>query len=223
MRRVAVCALIFGALILATTYFWSESNFAVAGLLMVVVITCPFIVRFERRGARAEEIVILAVLVAIASASRIPFAGLPSIQPTSFVVIMAGIALGAESGFLVGGLSALVSNMFLGQGPWTPWQMFAWGLMGFTAGLLRNTFIMKNGVVRVIFGFVWGFLFGWIMNMWYLLGLGENISFNAVLIGALGSASMDLAHGICNAVLLALFAASWLRVLNRTRQKFDIF
>lgn len=76
---------------------------------------------------RAREIVMIAVLATIAAVSRVPFAPLPSVQPTSFVVIVAALVLGPEAGFMIGSTAALVSNFFLGQGPWTPWQMFCWG------------------------------------------------------------------------------------------------
>src|SRR5690606_16114673 len=106
----------------------------------------------------AREMVILAMLAAIAAVSRVPFAGIPSVQPTSFVIIVTGLVFGAESGFLVGAVTAIVSNIFLGQGPWTPWQMFAWGLMGMSAGLLRNTWLMSTLWTKSIFVFAWGYI-----------------------------------------------------------------
>lgn len=221
--KVGILALILCLAILATTYFWAAKNYMIASILMITFAICPFIARFEKRRAQAEELVVLAVLIAIASVARVPFAALPSIQPTSFVVILSGIAFGAEAGFLIGGMGAFVSNLFLGQGPWTPWQMFAWGLMGMTAGLLRNTFVMKNSIARMMFGFIWGFLFGWIMNMWYLLNLGENITWQAIVVGAVTSAPMDLNHAVCNVIFLAVFSGAWLKTLTRTKDKFGIF
>ncbi len=80
---------------------------------------------------------IISMLSAIGAIGRVPFAAIPSVQPTSFVIIMSGLSFGGNTGFMVGSTAALVSNMLLGQGPWTPWQMFAWGMMGFTAPYLR--------------------------------------------------------------------------------------
>lgn len=221
--KVAIIAAMICITILSTTYFWASKNYMIAGILMVMLTICPFIVRFERRRVQAEELVVLAVLIAIASIARVPFAALPSIQPTSFVVILSGIVFGPETGFLIGGMGAFVSNLFLGQGPWTPWQMFAWGLMGMIAGILRNTFIMKNSIARMTYGFIWGFLFGWIMNLWFLLNIGENITWQALIVGAATSAPMDLNHAICNVIFLAIFSKAWLKTLIRTKEKFDIF
>ncbi|MEX2104005.1 MAG: ECF transporter S component, partial [Bacilli bacterium] len=105
----------------------------VFSFVMLMLAMFPFFLRFEMKKTDARIVVLISILAAIAAIGRIPFAALPSIQPTSFVIIVTGLAFGAETGFMVGATAALVSNFFLGQGPWTPWQMFAWGMMGFTA------------------------------------------------------------------------------------------
>ncbi len=115
-----------------------------SSLFLLVVIMLPFYIRFERKAFVSREIVLVAVLAAIAAVSRVPFSILPSVQPTSFVIIVSAIVFGSETGFMIGATAAIVSNIFLGQGPWTPWQMFSWGMIGFIAGLLRNTFLMKK-------------------------------------------------------------------------------
>ena len=112
----------------------------------------PFYIRFERKAFVSREIVLVAVLAAIAAVSRVPFSILPSVQPTSFVIIVSAIVFGSETGFMIGATAAIVSNIFLGQGPWTPWQMFSWGMIGFIAGLLRNTFLMKKLWGRLLYG-----------------------------------------------------------------------
>lgn len=142
----------------------------VSSLFLLAVIMLPFYIRFERKAFVSREIVLVAVLAAIAAVSRVPFSILPSVQPTSFVIIVSAIVFGSETGFMIGATAAIVSNIFLGQGPWTPWQMFSWGMIGFIAGLLRNTFFMKKLWGRLLYGLIVGFLFGWIMNFWGLLG-----------------------------------------------------
>ena len=87
--------------------------------ILLTVIFLLFIVRFEKRKVDGREMVLLAVLSAVAAVCRVPFASIPSVQPTTFVVMMSGYVFGPESGFLVGATAALVSNLFLGQGPWT--------------------------------------------------------------------------------------------------------
>ncbi len=117
-----------------------------SSLFLLAVIMLPFYIRFERKAFVSREIVLVAVLAAIAAVSRVPFSILPSVQPTSFVIIVSAIVFGSETGFMIGATAAIVSNIFLGQGPWTPWQMFSWGMIGFIAGLLRNTFFYEKAM-----------------------------------------------------------------------------
>jgi energy-coupling factor transport system substrate-specific component len=113
-------------------------------LLSVGVILTALVlmaVRFEGRKPRAREVVVLVVMTALAVAGRAAFFMLPQFKPVAAIVIITGVALGAQSGFLVGALAAFISNFIFGQGPWTPFQMLAFGLVGLVAGLLFN----RNG------------------------------------------------------------------------------
>nr|WP_231689699.1 ECF transporter S component [Bacillus sp. FJAT-27245] len=197
---------------------WASVGFAALAFIYLLV-------RFERRKIEARELVLLAVLAAIAAVGRIPFASIPGVQPTTFVIIMSGLVFGAESGFLIGAVAALASNMILGQGPWTPWQMAAWGLVGLTAGLLRKTRLMNNRWGRIAFGLAWGFLFGWIMNMWGLLAFAQSggevtPASIAAYFGA--SAFFDFLHACSNAVFLVLFADVWVKSLGRFKRKYGL-
>lgn len=110
---------------------------------------------FEKRRPQARELVTIAVMCAIAVASRAAFIWIDNFKPILAIIIITGVALGAEAGFLTGSLSMLVSNMIFGQGPWTPWQMFAFGFAGFLAGLFfRLKIIDKSKVKLCAFGAV---------------------------------------------------------------------
>ncbi|MGG5254337.1 ECF transporter S component [Neobacillus sp. SM06] len=192
----------------------------------VVIVSLVFLfIRFEQRKVEAKELVLLAVLAAIAAVARIPFASIPSVQPTTFIIIMSGFVFGAESGLMIGTVAALASNMVLGQGPWTPWQMAAWGLVGLTAGLFRRTHFMNRKCGRVVFGVVWGFLFGWIMNLWGFFSfvqLGNPVTLQTVLGYFAGSALFDTFHALSNAFFLLVFGNSWLQILSRFRKKYGL-
>lgn len=198
----------------------TAQNYMAASLLVMGVTFLPFIIRFERRKVSGRELVILAILGSIAAVSRVPFAAIPSVQPTTFVIIMSGFVFGPESGFVVGTLAALVSNLFLGQGPWTPWQMYAWGMIGLSAGLLRGTVLMRNKFGRMVFGFITGILFGWVMNLWFLLNTGEAVSLGQIVAYYGASFYFDLAHGLSNAFFLFVFSASWIKILERFQKKY---
>lgn len=103
----------------------------------------PFYIRFERKAFVSREIVLVAVLAAIAAVSRVPFSILPSVQPTSFVIIVSAIVFGSETGFMIGATAAIVSNIFRTRSVDAVANVFM-GMIGFIAGLLRNTFLMKS-------------------------------------------------------------------------------
>lgn len=138
------------------------------------------------------------------------------------MIITAGAVLGPESGFIIGSTVALTSNMFLGQGPWTPWQMFAWGMMGMTAGLLKNTPLVNHKYAMVLFGFVWGFVFGWIMDLWYLVAYINPLNFKAMLLTFLGTGYFDLLHALSNVFFLLIFYNSWKKTITRFKIKYGL-
>lgn len=201
---------------------WLERHYLILSFAVMVLAAIPFYIRFETRSMKAEEIVFMASLTSLAAMGRIPFAALPGVQPSSFIIIMSGIMLGPESGFMIGSTTALTSNLFLGQGPWTPWQMMAWGLMGFSAGLLRNKGWVKQRLGLSLFGFLWGFLFGWIMNLWFLLGFFQPFTWQIWGSAFAASFYFDLAHALTNGVFLWYFSRHWRRILERTIRKYGL-
>ncbi len=124
--------------------------------LVILWVLIPFFLAFEGRKPQARELVLIAVLCALAVASRAAFAWLPHFKPIFGVIIISGIALGAQAGFLVGAVSAFASNFLFGQGPWTPWQMLAYGICGCIAGLCyyKKTKLPKDTLSLGLFGFV---------------------------------------------------------------------
>ena len=113
-----------------------DRNYYAVSLIIIVLTMIPFALVFEGRKPMARELVVIAVMVAIAVAGRAAFFMVPQFKPVVAIVIIVGAALGAESGFAVGAITGFVSNFIFGQGPWTPWQMFAFGLIGFFAGII---------------------------------------------------------------------------------------
>jgi energy-coupling factor transport system substrate-specific component len=213
------------AVILGLSLAW-QNHYIGLSIGFVLVSMLFLLYRFEKRKIEAGELVLLAVLAAIAAVGRIPFASIPSVQPTTFVIMMAGFVFGAESGFVIGATAALASNMILGQGPWTPWQMAAWGLVGFSAGLLQNTSFMKSTWGKVVFGIVWGFLFGWIMNLWGFFSLVQsdgNFSLKSLISYFAASSLFDSMHSVSNVFFLIIFGKVWIKNLSRFKKKYGLF
>ena len=166
--------------------------------------------------------VLIAVLSAAAAGGRVLFAVIPSVQPLSFFVICTAAVFGGQTGMMVGVLAAFVSNIFLGQGPWTPWQMLAWGLMGLLAGFLFHKLGIRSRFIKLAFGFIAGILFGWLMNMWYLVSFFDGVTVSGILLAYSQSAYMDLMHGIGNVFFLFFFAGKLEKILLRARIKYGI-
>lgn len=209
---------------LVVTLLWDD-HYLLLSFGLITVSMLFFLFRFEKRKIEPRELVLLAVLASIAAVGRIPFASIPSVQPTTFVIMLSGFVFGAESGLVIGSVAALASNMILGQGPWTPWQMLAWGLVGLTAGLLRKTKLMKSVWGKVLFGIIWGFLFGWITNIWGLLSLSQSgtpLNAETVWLYFAASALFDSMHSVSNVFFLLLFGNIWIKTLTRFKKKYGL-
>lgn len=206
-------------LILSIRY---QAYFFILTTLMIVLSMYPVIHHFEKRPLKPEEIILIAVLGALGAVARIPFSALPSVQPTSFIIILTGVIFGGEIGFLVGALSALASNLVLGQGPWTLWQMFAWSMMGLSSGLFAHHKYTKASLGLCLFGFVWGFLFGWIMNIWSVVAFFDQLTLPLILTAITTSLYFDLAHGLSNVIFLLLFSKTWFQILGRVQVKYGL-
>jgi energy-coupling factor transport system substrate-specific component len=217
---IAVCCLFIGGL--AYISFVSDRHFLWLSFLFLVFTMLPFYIRFEKKAFASREIVLIAVLAAVAAVSRVPFSVLPSVQPMSFVIIVSAAVLGGDAGFLIGATAALVSNLFLGQGPWTLWQMCGWGMMGLTAGLLQNTWIMKTNWGRILFGAAAGFIFGWFTNISVFISFLNELTWKTLLATYAASFYFDLAHALSNVFFLALFGTQWIKILTRFKGKYGL-
>jgi energy-coupling factor transport system substrate-specific component len=190
--------------------------------LIFVALSCvPFFIRFELKKQKAEKIVLIAIMAAAASLSRLPFAGLPGVQPVTFLVMVTAFVFGAETGFMTGAVAAIVSNIFLGHGPWTPWQILSWGFVGLASGILRKTPLMKNGVMRIITGLAFGFIFGMIMDFWFVLNIG-GFTLDLLLFAFQMGFLFNLAHALSNAFFILIFFMPLVKILERIKNKYGL-
>lgn len=139
--------LVIPALIALAVFLGSKRLYMPLSLLILVMIMAPFFMIFERRKPRAREVVLIAMMSALTVASHTFFHIAFPVQIGTAMVIISGISLGPEAGFLIGAMSRFVCNFYMGQGAWTPWQMFCWGLLGFLAGLAFNREISKQNSI----------------------------------------------------------------------------
>ena len=136
--------------------------------------------------------------------------------------VLAGAVFGRRSGFLVGALAALVSNFFFGQGPWTPWQMYAWGLVGYLAGVLADRGWLDRLPVLYAYGFLSALLYGLLLNGWYVIGFVQPFSWPAALVAFGAALPFDATHGVATVVFLAALYVPWRKKLERIKRKYAL-
>ena len=197
---------------------------ATAGLTLVVVALALalLLAGFEASRPALRQLMPTAVLAALAAAGRVLFAPLPDVKPVSAIAIVAGAALGRRSGFVVGALAALLSNFFFGQGPWTPWQMYAWGLVGYVGGVLAERGALDRRWVLYGWGLASGLVYGLILNGYHVLGFVQPLTWPAALAACAASLPLDVTHGVATVAFLAAIWLPWGRAIRRVVAKYGL-
>lgn len=209
------------AVLFLCAYFQTEHT-AILTILTVTAALIPFFLRFEKQKPRPRDIMPIVVLSAVAVAGRIVFAPFPNFKPVSAIVILAGVNFGKQSGFLTGALAALASNLFFGQGPWTPWQMYAWGVMGYLAGVLQAHGFFKKEVIVYIFGCIVSLLFGFLLDSWYIIGYIAPVTWQTVLSAYALGLPFSVTHAVATVLFLIPTYRPWSKKLERIKTKFGI-
>ncbi len=193
--------------------------------VIIILSMVPFFLMFERKRPQAREIVLIAVLVAITVILRSIFFMIPFFKPMLAMVIISGVGLGYETGMLTGTLSAFISNFIFGQGPWTPWQMFAMGLTGLLAGVIfsKNYTYEKKKYHVCIFGIIAAVLiYGVIMDTASVLMYTGEVSFKAFMAAYISGIPINLIHALSTVIFLALLQKSMIKKLQRVKMKYKI-
>lgn len=195
---------------------------ALLSTLVLLAALVPSFLSFERQKPRPRDFMPVVVLTALSVTGRLVFAALPNFKPVSAIVILAGVCFGRQSGFLTGALSALVSNLFFGQGPWTSWQMYAWGLMGYIAGALAPTRLFRRPWAVLAYGFVASFGYGFLLNSWTLFSFVQPVTWQSALAVYGAGLAFDAAHAVSTVVFLSVTLLPWQKELGRIRQKYGV-
>jgi energy-coupling factor transport system substrate-specific component len=218
MKKTAVVFFASLGVVLIAFAFYKEWE-ALTFLLMILTMGLMFF-QFEKGNITSKELSLIAVLGGVSAVSRVPFAAIPGVQPCTFIIICTGYVFGPLAGFMVGATTAVVSNMFLGHGPWTLFQMFAWGAVGITSSFLQRLKVKQYGLF--IFGVAWGYLFGLIMNLWWWLAYVYPHTFPTLLATMGSSLGFDTLHAIGNAVFLLILGEKTIQIFQRYKNRFHI-
>jgi len=197
----------------------NELNWGVVSATLLLLALGAYYWGFEKTKMTSKELALIATLAALAALGRVPFAAIPNVQPTTFMVLVAGFVYGPRAGFMVGSLAAFSSNFFLGQGPWTPWQMLAWGLIGASAGLLGKWKPDLGISGLAVFSFIWGYLFGWIMNLSYWLVFVYPLNLQSFLTAYAASFYFDSLHAAGNLAFTMIMGPMAVQVLVKFRER----
>jgi energy-coupling factor transport system substrate-specific component len=222
-RIIAVLLFIISWLVVALaikTPAWLNVNFnwgLIAAVFIGLLILAMFF-EFEARNISNREIALISMIGALSAILRIPFAPLPNVQPSTFIIICTGYVFGPMPGFMTGAITALVSNLMLGHGPWTLFQILAWGMSGCLAGLLGR--LKVNIWILAALGFLWGYIFGLITNLWFWSSLVYPLTWQTLLISQLNSIWFDTLHGLANLIFMAVLGKRMIRLLQRYHQRF---
>ena len=227
-RRTVAAAVMILLLIPLTlyvgTFYFGNRKYYFISLLVALETMLPFFLVFERRRPQARELVVIATLCAIAVAGRAAFFFVPQFKPVAALTIIAGVAFGGEAGFLVGALSMLCSNVFFGQGPYTPFQMFAMGIIGFLAGVLFRKGLLRRGRVAmcVYGGLAVFFIYGFIMNTSTVFQTSAVITWPLIAAACLVGVPMDLIHAVSTVFFLWVAGPAMLEKLDRIKVKYGL-
>lgn len=194
-------------------------DYDLISLIAVIVLLAWIFISYERKKISIQEIALVATLSALAGIGRVPFMALPNIQPTTFFVIISGYVLGSRNGFVVGAVAAFVSNTFLGHGPWSPWQMAAWGIIGAGAGFVGRWQKKPSRLFLSILAFACGFIFDYFMNLWHWLFFIYPLNIKSFMAVYLASFYFDLMHAISNFIFTYFLGKDFIQILNRFKNR----
>jgi len=228
MKKSYIAMLIVCFLLIPLTLYLGTKlpgkSYYITGTAIIIELMIPFFMAFEGRKVQARELVVVAVMCALAIVSRVAMP-IPHFKAIFAVIMLAGIALGPESGFMVGAIAAFASNFFYGQGPFTPWQMMAYGAGGMLAGFLfapgrlpRKPWVMA--VVGCLTAILW---VGPLLDLSSIFLIPARINWSSALAIFLSGLYVNITQAVCTALVMFLLGRPFLNMLDRIKLKYGMF
>ena len=210
-------------------YHLSGRTYYLTSTLVIIEILIPFFLMFETRKPQARELVTIAILAALAVIGRVAIP-IPNFKAITGIIMISGMAFGTQAGFLVGAVAAFAANFFYSQGPWTPWQMLAYGLAGFLAGLVFcgrdfkfKKSAPKHAAVMAVFGFVVVVcIIGPLLDVCTIFTAGSVITKEFAIAIFTSGFPYNIIHGIGTAVTLFIIGRPLLGKLDRIKTKYGM-
>ena len=227
MKKSNIATLIVFLLLIPLTLFLgtklSGRSYYITGTLIIVELMIPFFMAFEGRKPQARELVVIAVMCALAIAGRV-LIPLPNFKATYAIIMLTGIAFGPEAGFMVGAITAFGSNFFYGQGPFTPWQMFGYGAGGMLAGFcFRPGWLPRKNWVMAAFGFLAVLLWvGPLLDLSAVFLSLPRFTWSAMIAMFVSGFYVNISQAVCTALILFLLGRALLEKLDRIKMKYGM-
>lgn len=227
MKKSSIATLLVFLLLIPATLFLGTKipgrSYYITGTLIILELLVPFFMAFEGRRPQARELVVIAVMCAIAIAARVAIP-IPNFKAIFAVIMLSGIAFGPEAGFMVGAISAFASNFFYGQGPYTPWQMMAYGAGGMLAGFcFAKGRLPRKPWVMAIFGFFAVVLWvGPLLDTSSVFLMLSDINWNSLLLTYGAGLSVNISQAACTVLIMLLFGRPLLDKLDRIKVKYGM-
>ena len=209
-------------LIAAGVVVLHDRKYQIISILLAFLACVPFFISFEMREPNVREMVVLAVMTALSVAGRFLFAMVPGFKPVTAIVVITAIHFGPQAGFLTGALSAVLSNIYFGQGPWTPFQMFVWGLLGLLAGLLAKHGWLQSRLALSLYGILAGAAFSLLMDVWTVLAMDGTFAPMRYLVAVSSSFFFMAIYAVSNVVFLLTLSEPIGEKLERIKIKYGL-
>jgi len=195
-------------------------NWALYATLAGILAAGLLLLGAGKKDFDSRQVTVLAVMSALCATGRaVTGVGLLFLQPTMFLVALTGFVFGARSGFFVGAMTPLISNFFMGQGPWTPWQMLCWGFVGLSGAALGAVCPRAGSRTLTLFCFFWGYLYGALMDIWQWSVFIRPLTLKTYLLTWTAGAGFDSLRALSNLLFCATLGGQTLRILRRFRKR----
>lgn len=199
-----------------------DRQYDVISIILAFLSCMPFYLSFEKKAIKTTELVLIAVMTAIAVVGRFAFAALPGMSPITAIAALTAMYFGPAAGFLTGSLSAVVSNVLFGQGPWTPFQMIAWGLTGYFGGVFAYCGLLAHKWQLALYGLIAGVTFSFVMDIWTVLSIDGTFQWTRYLVALGTAAPFTIIYGISNAAFLVFLRQPIGKRLERIKKKYGL-
>lgn len=217
LLRIALPFAIMPSIVLLLPLGIQSQYYALVSFLMVGLALLLFLTGFERREIGTRRMILVSVMTALSVIGRL----LPVFKPITALTVLSAMYLGAEAGFLVGALSAVLSNAIMGQGPWTPFQMLAWGLIGFFAGILEKP-LRRLPLLLYVYGILSGVAYSMLLDVWTTLWTYKEFTWGAYAAALTTALPMTCLYAVSNLLFLLILRKPIGDKLLRIRKKYGL-